>query len=170
VIDQIVSESTIKYPPQMLEEEMHQLLHSLEDDLGRQHMDIPTYLKTLNTTQEKFLEEQIKPAAQRRLMRSLALDQFADKEKISLNKEEFDSEVQEMLGELEKMPDSRKQSKAERKNLVGLVQLETANRLINRQIMDRLKQIATGAFVPAEATAEEKTDAESVSSEEKSES
>ena len=82
LVDQIVKISEIKYPPQMLQEEIDRVLHSLQHDLEDRKMDLPTYLKTLGKEQAAFIAEDINPVAKRRLERSLILDEIARAEKI----------------------------------------------------------------------------------------
>ena len=45
LVDEIVEASTIKYSPQVLEEEIERVKHSLEHDLEDRKMDMPTYLE-----------------------------------------------------------------------------------------------------------------------------
>ena len=146
ILDLIVKDSTIKYPPQLLEEEKNQVIHSLEDDLARQKMDIKTYLKTREMDMNTFLEEEIKPAAISRLERALVLDKISIEEKIELDKDELQNDVTETLEELERIQGFSDKPNQEKQVLKNRVTINIANRLINTKIFDRLKDIATGEF------------------------
>lgn len=157
VVDEIVATSTVKFSPQMLDEEIEHVQHSLEDDLARQRLDLETYLKTRNLDHATFVETELKPVAAKRLTRSLILDEIARAEKIELDQTELESEVTNTIEELQNSIDFKKLRKGTRmQDLANAVTLETANRLLNRQIMDRLKVIASGkAEAAPETPAEE---------------
>ena len=146
VLDMIVKDSTIKYPPQLLEEETNEIIKSLEDDLARQKMDIKTYLKTRDMDLKTFIEEEVKPSAISRLERALVLDKISTEENIELDKEQLQNDVSETLEELEKMQDFSKRPNKEKQILANRVTINTANRMINAKIFERLKSIATGKF------------------------
>ena len=46
LLEEVIAISTIKYPPQILEDEVDHLLEHFEQDLSKQKMDMETYLKT----------------------------------------------------------------------------------------------------------------------------
>ena len=163
LLDRITKESEIKYPPSVLEEEIHSLLHSLEHDLADQHMDMDTYLKLRNLEQDAFVEEEIKPAAIKRLERSLVVEQIAQEEKVEIDQKELQGEVTQTLGQLVSDPSFKKpKNKAEYKRLIDAVSYDTANRLFNKQVMQKLVEIGSGQAAaapveteaPAESTAE----------------
>ncbi len=155
LIDQVIAISDIKYPPQMLTEEIERVIHSLEHDLQDRKMDLPTYLKTLNKEKDAFIEEDIKPVAKRRLERSLVMDMVASSEHIRLNPEELQHEVEETMQALKTDPEVSKLHGAQAQNFAQGLTMETATRILNREVMQRLKAIATGqADQPAEPAAE----------------
>lgn len=155
LIDSIVEQSVIKYPPVSLEEEQEHILHHLEEDLSKQKMDIATYLKIRQLEQEKFIEDEIKPVAKKRLERSLVLDKLAESEKIELDRDELQTAVTHTLMELQSAPDySKFKTRQKMQNLTNAVAYETANRLINQRLMERLKAIATGTFINEDVATE----------------
>ena len=146
VLGMIVKDSTIKYPPQILDEEVSEVIKSLENDLALQKLDLKTYLKTRETDLKTFLDEEIRPAAVVRLERALVLDKVSIAEKIELDKSELQSDVSKTIEELESMQDFAKKPNQEKQELTNRVTINTANRLINTKIFERLKEIATGEF------------------------
>ncbi len=157
IIGKIVDESTVKYPKHMLEEEIHQILHSFEHDLGHQQMDLDTYLKTRKLEKEAFIDQEIKPDAEKRLKRTLVLEKIGSQEKITLDTKQLQSEVQAtMINYLQngyKMPKIAR----ERDEFTNYITYQAANRLLNKGILDRLKLIATGEFVEDSETSEKVT-------------
>ena len=152
LVDQVVEISSVKYPPHLLEEEIHQVIHSFEDQLAKQNMDLEAYLKTKEQTREIFVEEEVKPIAIRRLTRALILDELARQEDIQLDTDELMNEVSQSLmqmsqyGELNHLPKG-----VSRRDFTNAVAMDTASRLLNEKIMNRLKAIATGDYPPVES-------------------
>ena len=146
-IDKIVKESTIEYPPQMLEDEEKDILDNIEHDLSHQQLDLDTYLKTRQLEKDAFIETEVRPSAKKRLERSLVLEHIAEAEKIELDRKELEKAVLENMQELQNQPNQRKpRNNTEMRNMTNAVTIQTANQLINRQIMDRLKAIGSGKF------------------------
>jgi trigger factor len=161
LVDQIVKEATIKYPPNVLEEETHSILHSLEHDLADQHMDFETYLKVRNLEKDAFMADEIKPAAVKRLERSLVVEKIATEEKIELDQEQLKAEVTQALGQLVSNPSFKKpKNNAEYKQIIDAVSYDTANRLFNKQIMQKLVEIGSGkvSAAPVEEKVEDQAE------------
>lgn len=158
IIEKIVDESSVKYPKHMLDEEVHQILHAFEHDLGHQQMDLDTYLKTRKLEKEAFIEQEIKPDAEKRLKRNLVLEKIGSQEKISLDNQQLQSEVQAtMISYLQngyKMPKIAR----EREEFTNYIAYQAANRLLNKGILDRLKLIANGEFVEGTDAVEESSE------------
>jgi trigger factor len=147
LVNEICKDAEVKYPPQLVEDEVDELLKSLEHDLSHQKMDLPTYLKTRNLEKEAFIETEVKPAAIQRLERSLVMDEFTRAENIKLDMAKWDEAVNETARDLSYSTDISKLSKKMSKDqLSQAVTYETANRLMNQQIFDRMKDIATGTY------------------------
>lgn len=147
LIDTIVEQATIKYPPNVLAEEVEYILEHLKEDLAQRKMDIETYLKTRNQEKDAFIEDDIKPAAITRLKRSLVMDELARAEDIRVSKEELQKAVAQTIVEIGDQIDfSAVKTNLARKNFTTAVTYETAGRLLNQRITDRLKAIATGEY------------------------
>jgi len=154
LVDEVLKVSSVKYPPQMLQEEIDRVKHSLMHDLEDRKMDFPTYLKTLNKDEATFIEEDIKPVAIQRLERSLILDEVAQAEKVKLDPEELQQQVAGTMQYLHQTDPEITKLRGERaQNFAQGLTMETASRLLNRQVLDRLKAIATGEVEKDEAEA-----------------
>ncbi|HMD90610.1 MAG TPA: trigger factor [Anaerolineaceae bacterium] len=157
-IDKIVAESTIVYPPQMLADEEKDVLENIEHDLSHQQMDLDTYLKTRQLEKDAFIETEVRPSAKKRLERSLVLEQIAQAEKIELDRKELETEVIQNMQQMQNQTNQRKpRNNIEMRNMTNAVTIQTANQLLNRHIMDRLKAIGSGKFEAAQATETDET-------------
>lgn len=154
IIDEMVKQATIKYPPHLLEHEVEHSLEHLNEDLGRQKLDLDTYLKLRKVDHDTFIEEEVKPAARQRLESNLVLQKFAELEKIELSREELQAAVSDTLADLQGHPDLRKiKARREMENLANMVTYQTANKLLNDHILAQMKKIATGqADAPTEVS------------------
>lgn len=155
LVDEIIAISTIQYPPQILGEEIDRVMHSLEHDLEDRKMDLPTYLKTLGKEKDAFIAENISPVAKRRLERSLVLDNIAQAENVRLDSQELQKEVAATMQIYQSDPEVRKLKGQQAQNFIENLTMETATRMLNRVVMDRLKTIATGQAVTAAEPASE---------------
>jgi trigger factor len=147
VTDAIKSEAKIKYAPQTLEHEISHVKEEIESRLAKQGMDLATYLKTRNMDEEKFLSEEVKPTAIKRLERSLLLDEISKVEKIEVSKEILDNTFQQTYYEMAGSPDFQKYMKGKSqppKQMLNAIAMESANRAYLHLTLERLKEIATG--------------------------
>ncbi|TLN23717.1 trigger factor, partial [bacterium] len=151
LFEEIAGQSTIKYPPQVLEDEQEHILEHLKEDLTKNNLDLETYLKLINTDREAFMAEQVTPAAVKRLRRSLVLEEIGKAEKIELAENEVNEAVNGTLRQLSTTPGFDPKKVTER--LVNAIAMDAVSRLYNARILERLKAIATGeAEKVAEAT------------------
>lgn len=147
LVDEIASQSTIKYPPVLLEQQTEELLESFIENLEERHIELNTFLKANKIDRETFIEKQIRPAAKKQLEHSLVLDKIGEQEKIDIDRETLVKETTQTLQRFTDMPGFQSpKSSSERQRMVDVVFRNTAERLMNQQILDRLKAIATGQF------------------------
>jgi trigger factor len=159
LIDKIKEGATIKYPPQVVEHEAEHVIDDLRQRLSQQGLDLDTYFKMRQTTQEEFMQEEAKPVAVKRLERSLILDELVRKEKINVEEGDLQNEFGQTLTELQYQGLNLGQVRGGRRGqqqVAEAIAMESANRLIARQTLERMKAIATGEYKPEEAEAEEK--------------
>ena len=163
LIDKIKEGATIKYPPQVLEHESEHVLEDLKQRLSSQGMDLGTYFKLRNTTQEKFLEEEVNPVARKRLERGLILDEVARQQKIQFDenalRDEFDQTINQLAYQGMDFDQLSKGGKQTQENFSRMIANESVARLMTRRTLERLKVIALGEWKP-EMVAEENAEAE----------
>jgi len=158
-LDTVVGFSKVVYPPVMLEHELEHLLEDQARQLGQRGLE--DYLKNINKTKEQ-LKEELKPAATERLTRSLVLGKLAEEEKIAVEPQEIEAEIEklaQMAGE--RADDLRK----------GLstpdARYSIAQRLLVKKTLERLALIASGqAKKESQAPAAEASPAEAEKSSE----
>jgi len=156
-LDKLVEISTVKYPPQMLENEIDNVIHRLNDDLAQQNLDLDLYLKSREMSMDE-LREEVKPVAETRIKKSLTLLALSEKENITVSPDELQTETTKAFNELSYvMPE---------KDLKKLLNQDEARTEIVSKIMmdmliarcqDRLREIARGLAVEAETEPEETT-------------
>jgi hypothetical protein len=111
-----------------------------------------------NTDATKFLEEEARPVATKRLERSLILDEVARAEKIEVDNTALDEEFSSTLTDLQGQGlnlNAVRGGRQGQQRLAEAVAMQSASRLLTRRTLDRLKIIATGEYKPGEDAAPE---------------
>jgi trigger factor len=122
---------------------MEHVIEAIQQDLTNQHMELETYLKTLKKEKDAWMEEEVKPAAKRRLERSLVLDELARKENIQVKNEDLQKEFESIITEMSYGADMKKlQKELKSERMANAIAMEAASRLLNRNVLSRLKDIA----------------------------
>lgn len=136
--------STVKFPPFMVEEEIEHMLKSLERDLKQQNLDFDTYLKLLSTDKEKYIEENVRPAAFNRVKSTLIIEQVAQEEKVEVAKEDIDGIINDTVQMLQNMPDQKGKKARLNDEMVNNVAYNAISRLYNQRTLERMKALASG--------------------------
>lgn len=142
-VNAVVEQSTIKYPPQMLEHEIEEVIHQLANRLKAQNLDLETYMKTRGIDAEG-LRQEARPVAENRLKRSLVLLEIAEAEGIEIEKEELQSETERTLEAMTRFMSEAELRKVSTNDLIpDLVGNILAEMRIKRTL-ERLRSIAKG--------------------------
>jgi trigger factor len=155
LINQIKAGATIKYPPQLVEHEIEHVFEDLERRLKNQGVEnLDSYFKMVETTKEKFTDEQARPTAIKRLERGLIMDELARAEKIEINNADLEAEFNNAWATLATTDeDFAKRTKGGTKasrEIVDAVAMDSANRLVTRRVLDRIQSIANGEIIVEE--------------------
>jgi trigger factor len=137
----------IKYPPQVVDHEVEHVMDDLKSRLAGQNIDMTAYLKSREMDEEKFVSEEARPIAIRRLERSLVMDEIAKLEKIEVSQEMLQSSFQQTWGEYQDDSDFKKMTRGKSqppKQVMNAVAMESANRAYVQLTLNRLREIATG--------------------------
>ena len=147
LMEKIKEGAVIKYPPQVVDHEVEHVMEDLKTRLVDQNIDMATYLKSREMDEEKFVAEEARPIAVKRLERSLVMDEIAKLEKIEVSQEMLQSSFQQTWGEYQGDTGFQKMTRGKSqppKQLMNAVAMESANRAYVQQTLNRLKDIATG--------------------------
>jgi len=93
VLDALIEQARIEFPPLMLEKEVDDLLQEHDRLLRQQGMPLDEYLRLRGKNREEYREE-IRPQAEQRLKRRLALAEFAEQEGLDVEEAEIDEEIE----------------------------------------------------------------------------
>jgi len=136
-VDAAVELSEVEYPPVLAEREIDRLLSDEARQFTEGITGLENYLKTLNKTMDDHREE-LRPMANRRVIRSLVLGKITEAEKIEVDDSEIDAEIEKMVKDADKQAD-------EMRNFFSLPQARESIKqfLLGRKTVERLVQIAT---------------------------
>jgi trigger factor len=174
LVDRVREGAIIKYAPQTLDHEAEHVVDDMRQRLAQQGLDLEAYYKMRKTDAARFFEEEARPVAKKRLERSLILDEVSRVEKIEVDNTSLDREFNDTLVDLQAQGvklNSIRGGKQGQQRVAEAVAMQSANRLLTRRTLDRLKSIATGEYVSAETASPPHVQAdggESVQEDEKS--
>lgn len=159
IVEKIITESELKFPPQMLHHEIHHYIEDMEPDLAARGLDLETYLKSRQITHDQ-LEEEVSPRVEERLKKSLVIMEVAKAEKIEVPENEVQGIVEAKVQRLQQVlsPDELRKILS-KENLQGLVSRTLTEEVIKRTLA-RLRSIAQGQGEKKEEKQEEKVTTE----------
>ncbi len=109
VVDTAVEMSQVEFPPILVEMEIDRTLEQQERQLQASNMAMEEYLSRIGKKAEE-LREELRPAATKRVIRSLVLGRINEAEKIEVSPDEVSAELDRMVeGAGEKKDEARKQ-------------------------------------------------------------
>jgi trigger factor len=98
ILETILEDAEIKYPPQMLENEIEGEIRELEVQLKSQGMDLEMYLG-IQDTDEEGLRDQIKPKAEKRITQGLLIGKISESEDLDIDPEDITGEYQSIIND-----------------------------------------------------------------------
>jgi len=121
-------------PEMLVHEEIHRMLHELQDSIAKQGLKFDDYLLAIKKSVDE-LEKEMEPQAETRVKTSIIAREIYQEQKMEVTPDEVEKEVTEILRNYPENPDVRKQIETETykeylKNAIG-----------NRKVMDYLKAI-----------------------------
>jgi trigger factor len=165
VIEEIVEQAEILYPPVLLEEEITDMLQEVDRSFRQRNFSLTDQLKLENKTVQEFRDE-IKPDAEARLNRSLVLGKIVEDQKISVKDAEINSEITQLRAQF---PQTNNDIEQLLNHPVQRHRIELD--LLTQKAVERISLIARGEYNPdeqPEEQASEGTDAEQKTAEEES--
>ena len=95
IVDAIVEQAQIEYPPILKEREIDGMVDMQRNQLAQAQVQLEDYLKHINKTEED-LRNDLEPAAAKKVKGALVLSKVADDDKIEVNDEEVEAEIERM--------------------------------------------------------------------------
>jgi FKBP-type peptidyl-prolyl cis-trans isomerase (trigger factor) len=154
VIDQIVDDSTIKYPPQMIENEKEEILRGLEYRLSQQGLTKELYMQ-IRGLDEDGLDEEIAPVAEKRVTRALVLFEIAKIEDIQIDQEKVQAETGRTISAISSSMTPNEAKKFARSNYVPNLITNIAADMTTQTTMEFLRATAKGEPWPPEEDVQE---------------
>ncbi len=157
VIETMVEQSTIKYPPQMVESEKKEMISNLDYRLSQQGINHELYLQIRGISEEEFSEE-MEPLAENRLKSGLVLAEVAKVENLEVDQQLLAAEAGHTMNVITRGM-TPKDIKKLRKSayLQGLMNSITAN-MMTQQSTAYLRAIARGEPLPGAESNEPETE------------
>ena len=147
-VNALVKQATIEFPPHMVKSEVDELLERTERRMKDQKKTMADYLEALGKTEEQYREE-LKPTAEIRLKRGLALNQFIRQENITVSDDEVEAQIERMVATYGSQATEARKTLAQDKNREA-IKID----LLTQAGMKRLTAICKGeADKPAEEPA-----------------
>jgi trigger factor len=153
VIETLVEQSSLKYPPQMLENEKKEMISNLEYRLSQQGINKELYLQIRGINEEEFQEE-MEPMAETRIKSGLVLAEVAKIEELEIDQEALAAETGrtvEIITQGMTPKDAKEFQKSD--NLWNLMNSIMAD-MMTQQSMAYLRAIAKGDPLPNEESDE----------------
>lgn len=145
VLDKLIEQSTIKYPPEMLDSEIADVQKNFVQNLSKQNLDLDTYLKINKREKDEFISKELKPAAKKRLEQALVIEEFSKLEKIEIDQEDLQKEYSKSFLQMQSSPNYKKlQKQMTTKKMADALVMQAASRLMHQNSLNRLKEIASG--------------------------
>jgi trigger factor len=151
VVDAAVDLSQVDFPPVLVEMEIDRTLEQQARQLQANNMAMEEYLSRIGKKEEE-LREELRPAATKRVIRSLVLGRVNEAEKIEVSEADIDAELERMIeGAGDKKDEARKQLNAPQ------VRSSLEQVVATRKTVQRLVEIAEGPKRAAKSTEAKKT-------------
>ena len=145
----LVDLSEVELPPLLVENEVDHMLSDQAEAMRRQQVSMEDYLSTVGKSVEE-LQEEARPQAEERLLRSLVLQAFREKEGLEVTSEDIEEELGKVTVE----------SVSGENPLKSVLESEEGRRyienmLINRKTLERLVTIAKGEAIEVASSSSE---------------
>lgn len=137
VIEAVVSKSKLTPPPSLIAENVQALLDDFKQNLVYRGITFSEYLDQAGLTEEEYIEQEVKPQAERRVMTGLVLAEISEKEKIEITPEELEVRMQLVRGQFQGDPTMAQQLDSPE------AQRDIASRILTEKTIDKIVGYAT---------------------------
>ncbi|KPK09629.1 MAG: hypothetical protein AMJ56_10435 [Anaerolineae bacterium SG8_19] len=148
VVNEMMSEAEINYPPALVEAELDDTLANFKEQVTRSGWQWDDYIKLQSHTEESLRDEWREDAIER-VRRGLVLRQFVEEEKLSVSSSEIDSAVDKRLGRFGENEELHDQLRSFFTQGQGLDMM--TNEILMDKVQERVEDIVTGNAPDLEA-------------------
>ena len=142
ILDSILEDAEVKFPPQMLENEIDGEIRELEARLKMQGMDLDMYLG-IQDLDEEGLREQIRPNAEKRILNGLVIGKISEDEDFDINPDDITNEYQSILDDHFGDDDKARKEYLQSGDSIALLN-RVSSQVVTRKTLDFLKALAQG--------------------------
>ncbi len=160
ILKAILENAEVKFPPQMVDNEIEGEVRELESRLKDQGMDLEMYLGIQDLTEEQ-LRDQIKPNAEKRIIQGLLIGKVSEAEDLNINPEDITSEFKSILDNHFGEDEKKRSEYLKSGDSVALLN-RVSSQVITKNTLDFLMAIAQGKDIseflkPADSGTDEET-------------
>lgn len=159
VLDALREQSTLVYPPVVIEDQLDAMMNNFADQVRRIGFDkLETYFEAVGQDMDEFREQQ-REEATRIAERNLILSELINVEKIRVEDEDIEEQLQTMFGETDEaeMNEQMRSSLEMFRDGPGRSLIES--QVLTQKALDFIRAIARGEEVPEPAAEDEAADA-----------
>ncbi len=150
VLDKLVEESTIKYPPQMLDAEIDDMLSDLEYRLSQQGISMELY-KQIRKIDDAQLREETRPYAETRLKRGLVIAEVAKDAELEIDEQQLEARSGEIMQYLTQGMNRKEIARFQKSGYVNSVVASIYTDMMTDKTIQHLRSIAKGETPSDEA-------------------
>jgi trigger factor len=162
ILEEAVNQSSIKYPPEMLEREIDYVIDNLESRLEQQKIDLDLYLKS-RQMEMSDLREEGRPVAEKRLRQMLVLSNIASVEGLEVEQGELQNETMRTVDNLYRIMPKKEARKLGQQRVLNNLVSNIMVDMLTQKAMKHLRNSSRGILEEEEAEKQTAADAESLS-------
>jgi len=142
VLEQIIGQAQVKYPPRMVDARIDEMLQELEERFKRDYrVSLSEYYAITGTTEET-IREQMRADAEVWVKRSLVMSELVEREQIKLYMHEVESVLDASIARMNVGAKDRRRLKSD------VQRANVANYLLMNRVMFRLTALGKGENLP----------------------
>lgn len=135
LIEKIAGKSTVAIPDIMIDQQAGHNLEEFKRNLTYRGQTYDEFLKSENTTEEKYKAEVLAPQAEKQVKTSLVLAEIADAENLQITPEELEIRIQMLKGQYQDPQMQEELDKPENRQ-------DIASRMLTEKVLDNLERYA----------------------------
>lgn len=143
ILEEIIADSEIKYPPQMLDQEVEAQIQQLKSRLEANNLDINIYMKSRGIEKDE-LRQDILPVAENSLEQSLVIYEISEQENVQIDKDELQKVTDETMEQINQFDPPKNMRNFSKDELASRLISNIAVDMVTKSTMNRLRDIAMG--------------------------